>query len=298
MTLIASENDPVHGAQANLARSTRHRFGGAWTADKLAVLSEYLDFYTKALKNQQFKLVYIDAFAGTGRCQIRHGQHGERVIDGSAKIALDNDPPFQKYHFIEKKRKHIHELAELIRTHPNGGRACIGERSAADLLPPILLGYNWKSTRGVLFLDPYGLQCTWQMIEQVAQTRALDVFFLVSLSGLFRQAAVNSERIDEGKAAVLTRFLGTDRWRQALYTREQGDLFDAPQVTREPGYQGMLQFTTARLREAFPYVSEPVLLGQDKGAPLFALYFAVANPSKLALGLATKVSKEVLSKLR
>lgn len=138
----------------------QHRFGGAWTADKLEVLKEYLDFYTKALKNQKFRLVYIDSFAGTGRCEISLGPTGERVIDGSAKIALDNDPPFHQYHFIEKKRKHAAALAELIAGHRNGDRATLGERSAADLLPMLLLGHNWKSTRGVLFLDPYGLQCT------------------------------------------------------------------------------------------------------------------------------------------
>ena len=48
-----------------------HRFGGRWTADKLQVLREYVHFYTTALSGQTFKLVYIDAFAGTGRCHIK-----------------------------------------------------------------------------------------------------------------------------------------------------------------------------------------------------------------------------------
>jgi len=41
-------------------------FGGPWTQHKLKILELYLDAYTTALKNQPFKLVYIDAFAGTG----------------------------------------------------------------------------------------------------------------------------------------------------------------------------------------------------------------------------------------
>ena len=40
--------------------------GGKWTIDKLDILERYLDAYTTALKNQPFKLMYIDAFAGTG----------------------------------------------------------------------------------------------------------------------------------------------------------------------------------------------------------------------------------------
>jgi three-Cys-motif partner protein len=278
--------------------ATQHRFGGAWTADKLQVLRDYLGFYTQALRSQRFRLIYIDSFAGTGRCQIRVGAHHETVIDGSAKIALDCSPAFDAYHFIERKKSHAAELAQLIASHPNGDRATLGTRGAQDLLPSILSGQNWRSTRGVLFLDPYGLQCTWKMVEDVAATKALDVFFLVSLAGLFRQAAVHEKKVDEGKAAALTSFLGTDQWRKALYTQEQSDFFDNPTVTRAPGYEGILAFTTTRLRSIFEYVGEPRLLGQSKGAPLFALYFAVANPSPAAKDLASRVSKDILSKLR
>ena len=41
-------------------------YGGQWTFEKLKILENYLDCYTTALKSQPFKLVYIDAFAGSG----------------------------------------------------------------------------------------------------------------------------------------------------------------------------------------------------------------------------------------
>ena len=62
-------------------------------------------------------------------------------------------------------------------------------------LSEILSRHNWKKVRGVLFLDPYGLQCTWDMVKDVAKTQALDVFFLVSVSGLTRQAATSAAKI-------------------------------------------------------------------------------------------------------
>ena len=46
-------------------------FGGPWTQQKLNILEHYLDAYTTALKNQPFRLVYIDAFAGTGRIELQ-----------------------------------------------------------------------------------------------------------------------------------------------------------------------------------------------------------------------------------
>jgi len=278
--------------------SKAHRFGGRWTADKLKVLREYVGFYTKALSAQPFKLVYIDAFAGTGRCQIKIGEHGEQIIDGSAKIALDCSPAFDAYHFVERKKSHAQELAKLIAVHPNGKKATLIQEAARDCLPAVLAAHNWKSTRGVLFLDPYGLQCDWPMIEQIAATKALDVFFLVSLSGLFRQAAIDERSIDEGKAAKLTSFLGTDAWRKELYAHDHIDLFDGPVATRETGYRAILNFTTKRLQSVFAEVSDPCLLRQSTGAPLFALYFAVSNPSGPARALAGRVSNEILRKLR
>ena len=35
----------------------KQNFGGAWTIEKLNILSDYLDFYVTALKNQPFQLL-------------------------------------------------------------------------------------------------------------------------------------------------------------------------------------------------------------------------------------------------
>jgi len=57
---------------------TVNRFGGFWTRDKLNVLQEYLQFYCTAMSKQRYSLIYIDAFAGTGRCNIK-SESGLRV---------------------------------------------------------------------------------------------------------------------------------------------------------------------------------------------------------------------------
>lgn len=281
---------------------TSNRFGGFWTVDKLDVLRNYLRFFCIALEHQPhparpYQLVYIDAFAGTGRCAVKTAAGHQLVVDGSAKIALDCTPGFTSYRFIEKKRAHQAELQALIDTHPNGSRAALAKQSADAALEGVLKDYDWRRTRGVLFLDPFGLQCSWPMLQQIRETEALDVFFLVSLSGLYRQAAVKESKVDPGKAASLSRFLGTDEWRDAIYTTEQGDLFDGPQRSRPPGWEDLLNYTTQRLRSLFPYVGEPNLMAMQSGAPLFALYFAVSNPNPLALNLAKRVSSNILSKL-
>jgi three-Cys-motif partner protein len=76
----------------------RHTFGGIWTLIKLEAIGKYLRAFNLALSKQSFTRIYIDAFAGTGRCDIKHGE-GTVPIDGSAKRALDTDPSFHRFFF-------------------------------------------------------------------------------------------------------------------------------------------------------------------------------------------------------
>lgn len=279
---------------------SEHAFGGMWTRHKLEILRSYLSFYTTALKAAPFKLVYIDAFAGTGRCTIRY-RGSKATIAGSAQIALDNTPRFHELVFIEKKPKHVLELELLLARHPAGPAARIIQGTADDELMHVLAGQAWKSTRGVLFLDPYGLQCSWKTVEQIAATRALDVFFLVSLSGLYRQATNDLRDADESKVNALTRFLGTDEWKMELY-QAQGGLFGGDTHHRHADAEGLARYMRKRLETAFAKVVEPTVLYRTddrgrRGPPLFALFFAVSNPSSKAIALASRVSKEIMSKL-
>lgn len=278
---------------------SNHEFGGRWTALKLQVLSEYLNFFTTALCGK-FKLVYIDTFAGSGKCTIKVGADGKQTIDGSASIALDVSRPFDEYFFIEARRKHVKALEVLKATHTEGHRIYITHGDAREHLAEVLSRQPWASTRGVLFLDPYGLQCTWSMVQNVAATRALDVLFLVSVSGLSRQAATSASRIDADKSRALDTFLGTTEWRAALYkqpaTRDMFD--DDSRLNRDPGVEAILQFVQKRMEQAFPHVETPLILRGPNNAPLYALFFAVSNPHARAKALAAKVSREILSKLR
>jgi three-Cys-motif partner protein len=282
---------------------TSNRFGGAWTGQKLDILREYLHFYSQALKaaprpERPFNLVYIDAFAGTGRCKVRTGRGSSEVIPGSASVALDNARPFKHYHFIEPKQRHLKELRALVASHPNAARCTVHPGTAHERLPEVLARYDWTSHRAVLFLDPFGLQCDWAMLERIRQTKAIDVFFLLNVSGLFRNAALNADRIESEKAAALTRVFGNDEWRQAWYAQKQQVLFDEAQETRQVTWQGIVRYCTGRLRELFPEVLEPALLMSGSNAPLFALYLAVSNPSQEARKLAAKAGRQILNKLR
>ena len=101
-----------------------YKFGGNWTTEKLKQVKEYLKAYATIMNKQQFRFAYIDAFAGTGYREVIKDINGEQIplfqqdeiieietySEGSARIALQITPEFDKYIFIEKSKKHFTEL--------------------------------------------------------------------------------------------------------------------------------------------------------------------------------------------
>ncbi|MDY0043019.1 MAG: three-Cys-motif partner protein TcmP [Desulforhabdus sp.] len=280
-----------------------HSFGGVWTRIKLEALDKYLSAFNRALSGQNFKRLYIDAFAGTGRCDIT--VDGEKTcIDGSARRALRAVPPFHAFYFIELKSKKLGALRALRDEYP-GLDIEIVAGDANSAIQQLCRTYDWRNTRAVLFLDPYGMHVEWATLEAVARTGAIDVWYLFPYSGLYRQAAKAADAIDPSKAAAITKILGTDGWRQTFYAQpRQNDLFGMDTADeRAVEHPEMLAYVSARLRTVFPAVTEPKILYQSgntknpAGAPLFALYFAASNPSPKAYGLATKIARDVLNGL-
>lgn len=259
--------------------------------------------FNTALSKQSFTRLYIDAFAGTGRCDIK--VDGEKkTIDGSARRALATNPSFHKFCFIELRPKKLAALNALGAEYP--GKIIEVIQSDANAALKTLCGqYQWRSERAVLFLDPFGMHVEWSTLEAIAKTGAVDVWYLFPYAGLYRQAAKNADALDADKEASLTRVLGTDEWRQAFYAQNpQSDLFGGNNGdVRDTDHRQMLEFVSKRLKGLFPAVTDPKVLYQGgdaknpSGAPLFALYFAASNPTPKAHGLATKIAKDILDTL-
>lgn len=280
-----------------------HSFGGVWTLIKLEALEKYLVAFNTALSRQNFTRIYIDAFAGTGRCEIT--VDGEKAsVDGSARRALSSIPPFDKYYFIELSAKKLAALKALEVEYPGKSIEVIRDDANAAL-KTLCEKYAWLDERAVLFLDPFGMHVEWTTLQAIAKTGAIDVWYLFPYSGLYRQAAKNADAMDSDKAESITRLLGTDEWRQVFYApKRQSSLFGGDEGDeREADHRQMLDFVSTRLKKLFPAVTDPKILYQagdsknPSGAPLFALYFAASNPSPKAFGLATKIAKDVLNAL-
>lgn len=282
------------------------RFGGSWTQQKLDVVQRYLDRYTSALKGQAFRRIYIDAFAGTGARRPKRLETQlqldlpelDAITKGSARLALEIEPPFDEYVLIEKSAQRASELSSLVREYPNR-RTRIVNQDANEAIAQVCASTGWRTTRAVAFLDPYGLQVSWEALTSISRTCAIDVWLLVPTGIGLRRLLKRDGNIPQDWQDVLDRFLGTPDWRSEFYkTEEVNDLFgDAVAANvRDARTEKLEEFVLDRLRSIFPVVMERgVSLTNSKNQAMYLLCFASANPSPkvktLALRLASWAAK-------
>lgn len=296
-----------------------HEFGGISTDLKLSMVEAYLAAFTRALRSKFAELWYIDAFAGTGVRTIKQearpsdlagGSTEARVEQrrGSAQIALDVTPKFDHLVFIDMKRKHFRALQDLAAAPGFSDRSIQVERGDANTkILAAIQGKRWAHRRAVMFLDPYGMHVNWSTLVAVSATQAIDVWYLVSLEGLYRQAPLDRAKLTDHKRAAITRLLGTSDWEDVWYAPKTapGGLLalmeDNSVVSHPTGYpkrtadlKDIEQFVHDRLRTIFPKVLPPLRLKNKAGVPAFLLFFAVSNPEPKAWGLASNIASHIL----
>lgn len=276
--------------------STKQKFGGPWTVDKLNILSNYLDFYTTALKNKPFDLLYIDAFAGTGKILIGDGEQYEEV-DGSARLALQSKGRFAEYIFIEKKLSFVKELKSMVeQDFPEKKNKVKIERGDCNyVLLEICQKVNWNKTRAVLFIDPYAANVEWGTLQTIAATGAIDVWYLFPFHAANRMLRRDGQ-IDPAWEAKLNSIFGDNSWRDQLYHDDpQTNLFGADEVYKESSTDKLKSYIEGRLSTIFKGVSSNSrILYNRKNSPLFLFCFAVSNDNPRAKTLAMRVANYIL----
>lgn len=273
-------------------------YGGPWTLEKLQILRAYLNAYTTALKNQPFRLMYIDAFAGTGSVNLPEQDPDMREFhDGSAKIALEvHDKPFDRLVFVEQDRARCQKLASLKDAHL--GRDIRIENSEANQYLRSLQE-DWRGWRGVLFLDPFATQVEWSTLEEIAALKALDTWILFPVSAIARMLP-NSKRPDDisGQwARRLTNVFGDEGWRELYREALQRNLFGTVEHERDPGVDGLLEIYKAKLAALFRdrFLKQSRSLKNSKNSPLFEFLFCVGNPKGTAT--AKRIATHILEHL-
>jgi len=301
-------------------QADEHTFGGEWTTKKLEVLGKYLRAYTTALRDKptparRFKLAYIDGFAGSGRRRpsidrdgVADGQHPlfeepdstgapQSLLDGSARLALRVDPPFDSYIFIERSLEHVRRLEALREEFPErADRIRVLQNDANEEIQR-LCARRWTDHRAVLFLDPYGMQVDWRTLEAIAQTRAIDLWLLFPLWMGVNRVLTQDGNISPAWRQRLDAVLGTTNWYGEFYTVIRSEtLFGEETAIIKATTDVIEKWFVDRLRGIFAGVSEPGVLRNSRGSPLYLLCFAAAN--KRGAPTALNIAKSLLKDLR
>lgn len=278
---------------------------GPWAREKLGALGEYLDFYTKVLKNQHWLrgTIYIDAFAGPGRSKVRQVpkatnpqpesffddvvpmveavEEAEEFLKGSPRVALDIANPFSSYTFIERNPVRVSELNSLAEEYGDKRRIVVREGDASKELLAILASKaDWRLYRGVVFVDPFGMHIPWSTLEALAKTGVFEVIINFPLGMAIQRFLVRTGDVPANWAATLDDFFGSPDWREHAY-EAQDNLFGSSTTKLDDSGKRLLEWYLQRLKTAFGHVSPARLIRNTKGGHLYYLIWAGPHPKGL-----------------
>lgn len=280
---------------------------GRWSEEKLDLLAKYLKAYS-VIMNEQKKdwlraYYYIDAFAGSVRPLAKTNERQnvdssqqtlpflpsnrqtltedeQRYINGSPLRALQTEPRFDGYWFIDVSPRRIERVEGLREEFPDCAidvrRGNCNEVLCNEIIPQI--SYSSKQ-RAFVFLDPYGLQVDWETVTKLAKTKTCDIFINFSVMGVTRLLPRDQNPSPE-VIEQLNKVMGTTNWITQIYRESvvQQDLFGnlaEPTSSRDPiQAEWLARLYTEQLRSLFPYVSRPVLMRNSTNSALYALCLA------------------------
>lgn len=294
-----------------------HRFGGPWTDEKLKRLTKYLAAYTKLFKSNPqaayFHTIYLDAFAGSGYRTISKKNGGDighlfdDVADdqdasqfkkGSVQVALDIDPPFDEYVFVDQNPEFVEVVEQLCQSIPERqDRVSVVNEEANSFVARWCSETDWKRSRAVAFLDPYGMQVDWSTIVAIARTKAIDLWLLFPLGQSVNRLLTRRGPPSAPWSERLTRFFGDEKWKDAFYApSKQTALFgEAEDLIKEADFDTIGKFFVNRLKKVFACVApKPLALFNSKNVPIFLLCFAAGNPR--GAPTAVKIADHILQR--
>ena len=260
---------------------------GWWTEQKLDVLGDYLTGFTTASKSAG-KTLYLDLFSGQDQNVSR--SRDEHVIRGSARRALDTEPPFTVLRFFELDSKAGRLEAALRSEYPRRNFQ-VEPGDCNDKISGVLAGltdFNWAPT--FAFLDQQSTEVRWSTLDALARFKRPDKWkaelWLLCASGLLpRGLRLRTGKLDTAVADQMTAMFGTDVWLGALTMAREGRL---------TGSQFRAELTNLmrwRLETVLGYKTTMVFkVTNTGGSEIFDMIFATDHP------VGEKIMKDIYSK--
>ena len=188
---------------------------GYWSEIKLDIVRKYAQAYSNVLSKEPRirKYLYIDAFAGAG---VHISKQTGEFVPGSPLNALNVQPPFSEYHFIDLDGDKAGHLRQYVGNDPT---VSIHEGDCNS----ILLGKVFPRARysdfhrALCLLDPYALNLDWAVVQTAGQSESIEIFlnFMVmdmNMNVLWK----NPDKVSPAQIARMDAYWGDNSWRNDL----------------------------------------------------------------------------------
>jgi three-Cys-motif partner protein len=247
---------------------------GYWSEIKLDIIKGYAQAFSTILAKQPYlKHVYVDAFAGAGK---HISKTTRELIPGSPLNALNVEPPFGEYHFIDIEKTRV-EALRAISKEREGVYVYEGNCNTI-LIEEVFPKVQWKDyRRGLCILDPYGLDLNWEVLRKSGEMKSIEIFLNFPVMDMNRNVFWrNPEKADKADIDRMNIFWGDESWREVVYEAVP-DLFGEQLVKTDN--ETVAEAFRSRLKSVagFKFVPKPLPMKNTKGAIVYYLFFASHN---------------------
>lgn len=263
---------------------------GYWTENKLQILKDYSHEYAKILNNHKEirYFAYIDGFCGAGK---HISKSTGKEIEGSPLVALNIQPKFSHFHFIDMDGERAKNLREFF-----DGRndITVYEGNCNNiLLTEVFPKCRYEDYRRALcLLDPYDLNPNWEVVKKAGEMRSIELFINFMIMDAKMNVIWNDpDRVPKSQIERMNNFWGDESWREVSYKKQKG-LFGI--MHEKVADYEIAQAYKRRLQEVagFEYVPDPVPMKNKNNVVIYYLFFASQNKTGF------KIAKSIFNKYK
>lgn len=296
--------------QINTMHKPLSYWGGKWTDQKLNAFTKYVSAYLVIMsKNNYWKTIYFDGFAGSGtRIKkknaevlrlIQFDMNDNSIYKGAAEriLTLQNNLSFDFHYFIDLQEESLEKLKNKLVNYQKNHKYTFQFRTGdCNTWIRELAGVMHKRPEefaSLILLDPFGMQINWDSIEMLRDTRS-DVWILVPTGVIVNRLLNKNGELKHIKKLQSFFGLTENEIVDFFYQKEnQNTLFgeiEKIEKIKDPIHK-IAELYIRKLKTIWKFVTEsPLILVNSKGCPIYHFVFASNNKN------AVKIAKQIISK--
>jgi len=283
-------------------------WGGLWTEQKLDAFEKYVKAYLTIMNNNRdkfgWKLIYFDAFAGSGSREAGQEQddknkiplfditeEDEAVYCGAAERVVNIDlRGFDYYCFIESdetSKSELEQKLDPIRVTKNLDlRFRYGDANEYIKKLAETIRSDSNKYRSLAMIDPFGMQVNWESIEQFKGTKT-DLWILIPSGVIVNRLLDRNGKLPHIEKLVSFFGLSESEIKEQFYKKQTSmglfDMEDDIKKVSEP-IKKITEVYIQKLMTIFDYVTpKPLVLFNSRNVPIYHFAFASNNPTALKI---------------